>query len=774
MRKLLKSILPALMGVAMTGLGSCSEGNTTVAPKAMVGSGAATASDQQINDARVLLAGESLPLCQSGIYGRVYFIMEAKSFKFCADDQWKNLDMKGEQGIAGVKGDTGEKGETGATGARGEQGLAGAKGDTGLSPLIAVSSEPSGSNCANGGQVINVGLDGNRNSILDADEVKMTTYQCSLIACTPGSAVGNSDCKSDIANSENATKSKTCNSAGGSVVFGKCTASACKSGYYLDQNVCSPQRCEPNKVNSVDCKAEKTNSAVAVKTQTCKQNGSDYTYGACNVTGCASGYYLKDGSCVAQACKPSQSYGSVNCMSDIPSSAAASKSKTCNSLGSDYIYGNCGVTSCAAGYYMSGNSCVAQKCKPNVTTPNVDCKSQALFASVATLTRTCKSVGDNYVDGPCEVSSCSSGYYLSGKSCVAQKCSPNQKLPALSCVSELPNSLTAEKSNSCNSEGSGYLYGSCQALTCAAGYELFEGACREDKRVESVLTLLTEFKPPVPVTTDVCLKANIVGDTPGNASCKQLPRMLQINRMPFTVTIKAKSGACNVLSLEFRQQFVDGRESSISTSKLKGVQVSKRGPNSFEIVDYNDVSPWVLWIKGDGKANFTLENSNFECDDSAGSSLPKVPNHEVAEPSVDTVIDNDGLTLSDCATEKAVEDPNATFSKKLQLRAGDDIAPFINSFSAYTRVKVGAMYFDANTANFVCQLHGFVGGVATERGSFNSPTGNNIYRWEPKTKQLQGDNAAAVGNSTIRAYTCRGKLIDICKKDPSWIFQQLP
>jgi len=273
-----------------------------------------------------------------------------------------------------------------------------------------------------------------------------------------------------------------------------------------------------------------------------------------------------------------------------------------------------------------------------------------------------------------------------------------------------------------------------------------------------------------------CLKANIVEDTPGNASCGQIPRMSQSMPMPFPVTIKAKSGACNVLSLEFRQQFVDGRVSSISTSNLKGVKFSKLGPNSFEIVDFNGMSPRVLKIKGDGKANFTLENSNSECDDSAGSSKPKVPNHEVEEPSVQPVIDSpdDGLTLSDCGTGKSVEDPESTLSYKLQLRAGEDIAPFINSFSAYTRVKVGALYFDPNTANFVCQLHGYLGGYATEKGSFYSPGTNFIYRWEPKTKQLQGVNAAASGNSTIRAYTCNGKLVDICKKDPSWIFKQLP
>jgi hypothetical protein len=136
--------------------------------------------------------------------------------------------------------------------------------------------------------------------------------------------------------------------------------------------------------------------------------------------------------------------------------------------------------------------------------------------------------------------------------------------------------------------------------------------------------------------------------------------------------------------------------------------------------------------------------------------------------------DGGTITQKDCADGKAVEDPNAAFAKTLTLRAGDDISGFINGFNRYTRVNVGAMYFDANTAKFVCQLHGFVGGVATEQGSFRSPDNNNIYRWEPTTKKLLQANAGGSGNRTIKAYSCKGKLKDPCKKDQGWIFQQLP
>ena len=138
--------------------------------------------------------------------------------------------------------------------------------------------------------------------------------------------------------------------------------------------------------------------------------------------------------------------------------------------------------------------------------------------------------------------------------------------------------------------------------------------------------------------------------------------------------------------------------------------------------------------------------------------------------------DGGTVTQKDCAEGKAVEDPNATFAKTLTLRAGDDIAPLINNTKVkrYTNVHVGAMYFDANTAKFVCQLEGYVGGVTTAQGSFHSAGDNNIYRWEPASKKLLEANAGVSGNKTIKGYSCKGKLKDPCKKDQGWIFQELP
>ena len=150
---------------------------------------------------------------------------------------------------------------------------------------------------------------------------------------------------------------------------------------------------------------------------------------------------------------------------------------------------------------------------------------------------------------------------------------------------------------------------------------------------------------------------------------------------------------------------------------------------------------------------------------------------KIDDPSTGTVIKTDDggtITQKDCADGKAVEDPNATLSWAGDgTRAGDDVARFVNGFNKYTHITVGALHNDADTAKFVCQLQGFLGGVVTINGNFLTPKNNSVYRWNPTNKVLNAANATS-GNDTIKAYRCRGKLKDPCKKDQGWIFQQLP
>jgi len=57
-------------------------------------------------------------------------------------------------------------------------GATGAIGTSALSSLLAIKDEPIGANCSSGGSQVNVGLDLNKNSILDAIEITSVSYLC--------------------------------------------------------------------------------------------------------------------------------------------------------------------------------------------------------------------------------------------------------------------------------------------------------------------------------------------------------------------------------------------------------------------------------------------------------------------------------------------------------------------------------------------------------------------------------------------------------------------
>jgi hypothetical protein len=99
------------------------------------------------------------------------------------------IGLTGPQGPQGIQGPAGATGATGLTGPQGPQGVAGttglqgpagAAGTNGLNALIKTTTEPAGSNCANGGTKIETGLDANNNGVLDASEVNasQTKYVC--------------------------------------------------------------------------------------------------------------------------------------------------------------------------------------------------------------------------------------------------------------------------------------------------------------------------------------------------------------------------------------------------------------------------------------------------------------------------------------------------------------------------------------------------------------------------------------------------------------------
>jgi hypothetical protein len=83
-------------------------------------------------------------------------------------------------GPKGDKGDAGVNGMNGVDGVNGNNGTNGQNGEDGANALVKTSTEPSGSNCQNGGIKIETGLDINKNGILDTIEVQtnQTQYIC--------------------------------------------------------------------------------------------------------------------------------------------------------------------------------------------------------------------------------------------------------------------------------------------------------------------------------------------------------------------------------------------------------------------------------------------------------------------------------------------------------------------------------------------------------------------------------------------------------------------
>ncbi len=69
-------------------------------------------------------------------------------------------------------------GAAGASGPAGPSGVTGAVGGNGSNALVAMIAEPAGANCANAGKKVSVGIDANRNGVLDPAEVSSSSYVC--------------------------------------------------------------------------------------------------------------------------------------------------------------------------------------------------------------------------------------------------------------------------------------------------------------------------------------------------------------------------------------------------------------------------------------------------------------------------------------------------------------------------------------------------------------------------------------------------------------------
>ena len=96
----------------------------------------------------------------------------------------------GATGLVGPAGANGQDGATGPSGPEGPQGVAGLDGGESLQNLIQTSVESAGTNCANGGVLIESGIDTNVNGSLEPTEVTNSEYVCNGLL-PDGDAVGN-------------------------------------------------------------------------------------------------------------------------------------------------------------------------------------------------------------------------------------------------------------------------------------------------------------------------------------------------------------------------------------------------------------------------------------------------------------------------------------------------------------------------------------------------------------------------------------------------------
>ena len=84
----------------------------------------------------------------------------------------------GASGPAGPAGLDGANGPTGPTGPQGPKGDDGIQGLVGLTSVLQILAEGAGTNCPTGGKLLRHGIDANRNTLLDSDEVQSSQYLC--------------------------------------------------------------------------------------------------------------------------------------------------------------------------------------------------------------------------------------------------------------------------------------------------------------------------------------------------------------------------------------------------------------------------------------------------------------------------------------------------------------------------------------------------------------------------------------------------------------------
>ena len=217
-----------------------------------------------------------------------------------------------------------------------------------------------------------------------------TSGACVATACKTGYHVENNKC---VADSETACGFAMVNCknldgwSGGKCVNGECIANACASGYCLNGTKCSEG------TSAMSC-------GNRGGTSVCKVCGSSEACinGSCTPTTCSGTQCSFNHSCVNETEHCGKNC--VNCNTANNASAGICNSST----------GTCSITTCAKGYHKSGTSCVVNRntsCAPPNSSVEVNCMTNGNAAS-----------GVCDPEGQCVIITCATGYTLSGGQCV--------------------------------------------------------------------------------------------------------------------------------------------------------------------------------------------------------------------------------------------------------------------------------------------------------------------------------------------------------------------
>ena len=141
----------------------------------------------------LVLTNDELPTCDQSINNQIFFVADVSGFEVCQNNAWTVVNLTGASGQDGADGNDGsngvdgnngtdgadgQDGTNGLNGANGQDGQDGQDGSQGLTSLIVSRTEPAGSNCQNGGILVETGLDDDGNGALSVNEVDSILFVC--------------------------------------------------------------------------------------------------------------------------------------------------------------------------------------------------------------------------------------------------------------------------------------------------------------------------------------------------------------------------------------------------------------------------------------------------------------------------------------------------------------------------------------------------------------------------------------------------------------------